>query len=138
MRTSPRLPQACPMTGELAHFAINADDVEATKAFYEHVFGWRFTPWGPPDFFHIETGADAGSPPQGSLQRRRDLVPDSPATGFECTVAVPDVDAVTKAALAHGGRVVMARTTITGVGDLVFVADPSGNVVGAMRYDENA
>jgi predicted enzyme related to lactoylglutathione lyase len=126
------------MTGELAHFAINADDVEATKAFYEHVFGWRFTPWGPPDFFHIETGAAAGSPPQGALQRRRDLVPGAPTTGFECTVAVPDVDAVTTAALAHGGRVVMARTTITGVGDLVFVADPSGNVVGAMRYDDTA
>jgi predicted enzyme related to lactoylglutathione lyase len=124
------------MTGELAHFAINADDVEATKAFYEHVFGWRFEPWGPPDFFHIDTGTAAGSPPRGALQRRRELVPGTPTTGFECTIAVPDVDAVTKAALAHGGRVVMARTTITGVGDLVFVADPSGNVVGAMRYDE--
>jgi predicted enzyme related to lactoylglutathione lyase len=52
--------------------------------------------------------------------------------------AVSDVDAVTKAAVAAGGRVVMAKSTITGVGDLVFVADPSGNVVGAMRYDENA
>ena len=124
------------MTGELAHFAINADDVEATKAFYEHVFGWRFEPWGPPDFFHIDTGA--GSPPRGALQRRRDLVPGTPTIGFECTIAVPDVDAVTKAALAHGGRVVMPRTTITGVGDLVFVADPSGNVVGAMRYDDSA
>jgi uncharacterized protein len=125
------------MTGELAHFAINADDVEATKAFYEHVFGWRFEPWGPPDFFHIDTGSAAVAP-QGALQRRRELVPGERTVGFECTVSVPDVDAVAKAAVAHGGRVVMARSTITGVGDLVFVADPSGNVVGAMRYDESA
>jgi predicted enzyme related to lactoylglutathione lyase len=123
------------MTGELAHFAINADDVEATKAFYEHVFGWRFEPWGPPDFFHIETGSDTVVAPQGALQRRRELVPGERTVGFECTVAVSDVDAVAAAAVAHGGRVVMARATITGVGDLVFVADPSGNVVGAMRYD---
>jgi len=121
----------------LAHFAINADDVEATKAFYETVFGWTFEPWGPPDFFHIDTGTGA-TPLRGALQRRRELVPGEKTIGFECTVAVSDVDAVTKAAVAAGGRVVMARSTITGVGDLVFVADPSGNVVGAMRYDESA
>jgi predicted enzyme related to lactoylglutathione lyase len=124
------------MTGELAHFAINADDVEATRTFYEEVFGWRFEPWGPPDFFKIETGSGTTVAPRGALQRRRELVPGARTVGFECTVAVSDVDAVTKAAVAHGGRVVMARSTITGVGDLVFVADPSGNVVGAMRYDE--
>ena len=33
-----------------------------------------------------------------------------------------------------GGRVVMERATIPGVGDLVFVADPSGNVVGVIQY----
>jgi hypothetical protein len=32
----------------------------------------------------------------------------------------------------------MARSTISGVGDLIFVADLSGNVVGAMRYDGSA
>ncbi len=121
------------MTGELAHFAINADDVEATRRFYEEVFGWTFRPWGPPDFFRIETGT--GAPPRGALQRRRELVAGTRTVGFECTVAVSDVDAVARDAEAHGGRVVMARTTISGVGDLIFVADPSGNVVGAMRYE---
>ncbi|HEV7652885.1 MAG TPA: VOC family protein [Actinophytocola sp.] len=125
------------MTGELAHFAINADDIDATKAFYETVFGWSFEPWGPPDFFQIDTGAGA-APLRGALQRRRELVPGEKTIGFECTVAVSDVDAVTRAAVAAGGRVVMRKSTITGVGDLVFVADPSGNVVGAMRFDESA
>jgi predicted enzyme related to lactoylglutathione lyase len=145
MRTSPRVRQAGRMTGALAHFAINADDLDATKAFYEAVFGWTFEPWGPPGFFQINTGsgstgsgAGTGGPPRGALQQRRELVPGEKTIGFECTIAVSDVDAVTKAAVAAGGRVVMAKSTITGVGDLVFVADPSGNVVGAMRYDESA
>jgi predicted enzyme related to lactoylglutathione lyase len=47
---------------------------------------------------------------------------------------VPDVDAVAEAVGAHGGRLVMERTTIPGVGDLIFFEDPSGNVAGAMRY----
>ncbi len=43
-----------------------------------------------------------------------------------------------EAARANGGTVLMEKTTITGVGDLVFIADPSGNPFGAMRYDESA
>ena len=58
--------------------------------------------------------------------------------GFECTIAVPDVDAVARGVVASGGKVVMDKTTIAGVGDLIFFADPSGNVAGAMRYDSAA
>jgi uncharacterized protein len=37
-----------------------------------------------------------------------------------------------------GGRLLIDRTTVTGVGHLVCFADPADNVVGAMRYDEVA
>lgn len=117
----------------LAHFAINADDLEATRSFYGAVLGWRFEPWGPPGFYKIATPTG----PVGALQQRRDLG-TGPIRGFECTIAVDDVDAVTAAVEANGGRVLMARTTIAGVGDLVWLADPSGNVFGAMRYDPDA
>jgi uncharacterized protein len=71
----------------------------------EEVFGWRFEPWGPPDFFHIDTdtGTETGAGPLGALQRRRELVPGTRTVGFECTVSVSDVDAVAKAAIAAGG-----------------------------------
>ena len=55
-------------------------------------------------------------------------------TGFECTVAVDDVGAVAEAVVANGGRLLMERTTIPGVGELVFFEDPAGNVAGAMQY----
>ena len=38
----------------------------------------------------------------------------------------------------HGGRVLMPPSEIPGVGELVFIADPSGNVTGAMRYLDRA
>jgi predicted enzyme related to lactoylglutathione lyase len=41
---------------------------------------------------------------------------------------------VAEAVLAHGGRLLMERTTIPGVGDLIFFEDPAGNVAGAMQY----
>jgi predicted enzyme related to lactoylglutathione lyase len=126
-----------PPLGSVAHFAVNADDPVASRRFYEACFGWRFEPWGPPDFFHV-LRADGSRPgPMGALQGRRQLA-GLDVNGFECTVAVADADAAAQAALAAGGRVLMERTTITGVGDLVFLQDPGGNVVGAMRYDAAA
>ena len=54
------------------HFAINADDVGRAKSFYENVFGWRFDPWGPPDFYQVK---NAGGGLLGALQGRREIVP---------------------------------------------------------------
>lgn len=119
---------------DLSHFAINADDVPATRRFYESVFGWRFEAWGPPDFFQITTPGEGA--PRGALHKRRDLVAGERTIGFECTVDVPDLDTAIAAALAAGGRVVMEPSVITGVGRLAFVADPSGNVVGMMAYEQ--
>ena len=124
--------------GHLAHVAINADDVDEARRFYGAVFGWTFEPWGPPGFFHVRTANGEQPGLQAALQARRDLVEGRPTTGFECTVAVDDVDAVVTAVVTAGGTVLMEKTTIAGVGDLVFFADPSGNVCGAMRYDPDA
>ena len=121
----------------IAHFAINADDVGASQAFYSQCFGWGYEPYGPPEFFRIVTSTGDRPGAMGALQRRRDLG-DARITGFECTVAVDDVDSVVAAATRAGGRVLMDRTTLMGVGHLVWLADPSGNVVGAMQYDSTA
>jgi predicted enzyme related to lactoylglutathione lyase len=123
---------------DLAHFAINADDVDGARRFYEAVLGWRFQPWGPPGFFKIDTGEGEGRVVQGALQQRRELAPGVRITGFECTFAVDDVDAVAEAVVANGGRILMAKTTIAGVGHLLWFADPDGNPAGAMRYDPTA
>jgi predicted enzyme related to lactoylglutathione lyase len=120
--------------GSVAHFAINADDVDAARQFYGAVFGWRFSPWGPPGFFHVLRADGTAPGPIGALQARRDLAPGAPAV-VELTVAVDDVDRVCSAAVQAGGRVLMAKATVAGVGELAFVQDPSGIAVGAMRYD---
>ena len=119
----------------LAHFAINADDVERARGFYEKVFGWKFAAWGPPGFYMIEA---KDSPVLGSLQGRRDLVAKQPTIGFECTMGVPSIDKTEKAVKAAGGKVIMERSVIVGVGTLMFFQDTEGNVFGAMQYDSAA
>jgi predicted enzyme related to lactoylglutathione lyase len=124
--------------GTVAHFAVNADAVGPSRRFYEACFGWRFEPWGPPEFFHV-LRADGSRPGViGALQLRRDLIPGERINAFETTVAVDDADAAAAAAVQAGGSVLLERTTIVGVGDLVWLRDPAGNVVGAMRYDDGA
>jgi predicted enzyme related to lactoylglutathione lyase len=123
-----------PPSGTAAHFAINAVDVAAAQRFYAAVFGWRFDAWGPPGFFKITTADGALPGPIGALQERRDLVEGAPPV-VELTVAVDDVDRACAACEAAGGRVLMPKTAIPGVGELAFVQDPSGIAVGAMRYE---
>ena len=37
---------------------------------------------------------------------------------------------------SSGGRILMEKANIPGVGDLIYFEDPEGNVAGAMRYDK--
>jgi uncharacterized protein len=122
------------MTANLTHFAINADDVETTRAFYERVLGWSFYPWGPPGFYQIQTGTDDDPGVRGAMQQRRELVAGTPTIGVEPTFEVADLDAAVKSVVAAGGEVLMDRFTISGVGHLMFFRDPSGNAIGLIQH----
>lgn len=114
---------------EIGHLAFNADDVDASLAFYSASFGWEFEPWGPPGFHRATL-------PNGvtvAIQGRRELVASGPTVGAEATVTVDDLGASLKRARDAGGQVLLAPTDIPGVGTLAFVADPSGNPVGFIQ-----
>ena len=120
----------------LAQFAINADDVPRAKKFYEKVFGWKFSAWGPPDFYQIQTGGDGdGQPARGALQGRRNLVAGQPTLGYECTIGVESIDRTIKAVIANGGTIALPKSIISGVGALAFFRDTEGNVFGAIQFD---
>jgi uncharacterized protein len=122
----------------LAHFSINADNVDRARGFYGNVFGWKFEPWGPPGFYMINTGdAEAGAM-VGSLQGRRELIAGQKMIGYECTMSVPSINDAIRAIEKEKGKIVMAKSTIAGVGTLVFFEDTEGNVAGAMQYDKQA
>ena len=120
------------MYPHVTHFAINTDDVDATQSFYGDVFGWQFRQYGPPGFVQILD--EAGEAPMGAIQQRRRLG-DTPTVGFECTIAVDDLDAARERIVAAGGSIVMERATIPGVGRLIAFIDPGGNPALAMQYE---
>ncbi len=117
------------MPNKIAHFAIEADDVNRARAFYEAVFGWTFEPWGPPDFYLI---ANAGL--HGALQRRPEPLPDG-KKGFECSIAVDDLSASAKAITQAGGSLLGSTVTIPTVGQLRSFVDTEGNQAIIIQYE---
>ena len=115
----------------LRHFALNADDVQRAKAFYERVFGWEFTPYGPPNFYQI---LNAGESFIGAVQERRELVENKPMFGFENTFGVEDIQATLQLVTDTGGRTLMQPYFIEGVGDIAYFEDSEGNVCGVAQY----
>ena len=126
------------MPNNVAHFAIEADDLARARKFYEKVFDWHIAPWGPPDFFLIRTGPEADPGIGGALQRRHEPLEGTGNRCFECTISVESVEATRTKVEANGGRVVMEPCVIVGVGTLIFFVDTEGNRVGAMQYDSRA
>jgi predicted enzyme related to lactoylglutathione lyase len=123
------------MPNNIERFAINADDVPRARRFYEQAFGWRFEPWGPPNFYLIETGDERKPGVGGLLQERRELVKGVRMVGFECTIGVEDIDRTIRSITAHGGALATPKFFIPTVGTCVYINDPDGNVVGVMQYE---
>jgi len=119
------------MTATLRHFAINADNVQRAKAFYEKVFGWTFNPWGPPDFYQVR---NAGNGLLGALQERRELQHGRRTNAFESSFAVDDIRSTLAAAEANGAKVLMQPFHIEGVGDIGYFEDTEGNICGVAQY----
>jgi len=126
------------MPNNISFFAINADDVPRARKFYEAVFGWTFEPWGPPNFYVIHTGNSQQPAVEGGLQERRELVRGQKMIGFECTIAVDNIDQTIRAIEAHGGRLASPKAHIPTVGTVAYFLDTEGNVAGVIQQEKNA
>lgn len=117
------------MPNKLAHFAIEAEDVERARLFYEAVFAWTFEPWGPPDFYLIH-----GAGVHGALQKRTQAIADG-RKGFQCSFAVDDLARSMQAIENAGGTVNGQSQTIPTVGHLLGFADTEGNEAIIIQYE---
>jgi predicted enzyme related to lactoylglutathione lyase len=121
------------MTANVCHFAIECDDVERARRFYETVFGWKAVPWGPPGYYMIITGTAENPGIQGDLRERAEPRAGG-SRGYECTIAVVSLKDTTAAIEANGGRMASSPYRIEGVGDLAYFEDTEGNRAGIMQH----
>jgi hypothetical protein len=129
------------MTNQLSHFAIHVDDLERARKFYGAVFDWKFQGFGGgpiTDFCQIKDAAGNMLAPLGAMQSRKFNPAPQPVIGFECSIAVDDIDVVVRAVETNGGKIVMPKAAIPGVGWVVKFLDPEGNLACAVHYDPSA
>lgn len=118
------------------HFELPADDPERACRFYTEVFGWQFQKWdGPSEYWLITTGNEAQPGINGGLMR---ACKESPARAAVNTLDVPSVDDYVCKVEAAGGKVVMPKMAIPGVGHLAYCQDTEGVMFGIMQFDPAA
>jgi uncharacterized protein len=116
------------------HFEIPAADPEKLSVFYQKVFGWKFDKWaGPMEYWIIVTGNDGEAGINGGMMRK----PGGIASTTN-TIGVDSVDNSIAAVTKAGGKLVMPKTPIPGVGYFAYCEDTEGNMLGVMQADSSA
>lgn len=95
---------------------FGATDIQATRAFYEAIFGWKFEDYGP-DYTSFQDGRLAGG-----FDRDR---PGSRG-GVLVVIYAEDLEAIEARVRAMGGEVVTPTYSFPG-GRRFHFLDPSGN-----------
>jgi predicted enzyme related to lactoylglutathione lyase len=126
------------MKNRMTHFAIHTDDIERAKKFYDQVFEWGFTSYGPSDFLQIKDDKTERGELIGALQSRKYSPLKEKIIGLECTVTVDNVEEIIKRVQNSGGQILMPKTAIPYVGWITKFLDTEGNLVCAMQADNGA
>lgn len=111
------------------HIDISADRPERAAAFYRQAFGWTVTRLdGPVPYWLV--AVDPGDPTAmgaGIGQRTEPWQSTVP------TIDVADADEAAMAIVAAGGSIVIPKTSIPGIGQLVTFKDTEGNVMAVLE-----
>ncbi len=126
--------------GNLAYFEVPVDDLERAKKFYKEVLGWEIKKSemmedAPPDYQSVMTGKSAKNTLNsgGMYKRSKDMPPDTRMVSY---AVVPDIDKALSTAESLGGKVVMPKMAIKGVGQVAQVRDTEGNTIGVWQMEK--
>lgn len=118
----------------VVHFELGAQDPERAAEFYKQVFGWEIQKWpGPEDYWLATTGPDSKPGINGGIMRHKDGMPRTVNT-----IEVSSVDEFAEKVIQLGGKVVVPKMAIAGVGYLAYCHDTEGNIFGITHPDPEA
>ncbi len=125
----------------VVHLEIHATNLDQVQKFYQDVFGWDIKDMGPKmgNYRMVITGKDETGAKwpgiNGGLTPRNGSAPvgGEPVNAFVCTISVDDVEAYIKKAKTAGGTIALDKMNVPGVGGLVYMKDPEGNLFGMLQ-----
>ena len=117
------------MDHTIVHFEIPADDVKKLRKFYSELFGWKIEKMpGPVEYWGIATVPvnEKGMPQRpgvnGGMMKRQN--PEHKPVNY---IAVESVNEYVKKIEALGGRVIVPKMEVPGIGWWALALDPEGN-----------
>jgi uncharacterized protein len=126
----------------LVHFEIPSDDLERSRKFYSELFGWNFEKWSGPEslpegmeYLVITTKDDKGNKSIGGGMMKRQ---NSEQQGMTNYIDVKSVDEHSDRVMQLGGKVVIPKKTIAGMGYFAVCLDTENNTFGIWETDPNA
>jgi predicted enzyme related to lactoylglutathione lyase len=130
----------------IVHFEIPADDVERAKKFYSDLFGWKMEKWPGTDskdtssnmeYWIISTTDSKGNKASigGGMMKRQDQHHHQHITNF---IDVNSVDEYSSKIEKLGGKVVISKMAVPGMGYFAVCHDTENNSFGIWESNESA
>lgn len=116
------------MPNPFVHIEIRTRDMAKCKAFYQKVFDWQVNE--QPGYGLI----DAGAPPAGGIFPAPPEVP----LGVAVYVGVDSIEETVKKVRDAGGRIVVEKQEVPGMGWFTTFLDPEGNEMSLWQSTEGA
>lgn len=115
----------------VVHWEFWSEDPQRVSDFYAEVFDWQVRPVPQLDYRLVETGGRGGinggimKPKQGPWPAKLAFYVD-----------VDDIDAYNERIERAGGKVVVDKMDVPGVGTLSLFEDPDGRVLGLWKQNK--
>jgi predicted enzyme related to lactoylglutathione lyase len=114
------------------HFEIPAENVEKLKKFYSDLFGWKIEKMpGEMEYWGIQTVPvdEKGMPMRpgvnGGMMKKEK--PENKPINY---ISVESVDEYSKKVVKLGGKIIVPKMEIPGMGWWALASDPEGNQIG--------
>ena len=115
----------------VVHWEFWSENPEKVSGFYEKVFDWKVRHIPEMDYRLVETGGTGGIN-GGIMTPKKGPWPGKLAFYID----VDDLDAYTRKITEAGGKVIVAKQDVPGVGQLALFEDPDGRVNGLWKQNK--
>jgi predicted enzyme related to lactoylglutathione lyase len=116
----------------IVHFEFWSANPAQAAAFYQQVFGWNIQHLPEMDYHMVDT-ASGGVGINGGIFKPKDGPIPAPTSLY---LDVDDLDAYGRKITAAGGRLVVEKQEVPGMGTFSLFTDPDGRMLGIWKRVE--
>ncbi len=117
----------------IVHFEVPADDPQRAKSFYTDLFGWKIEGIPGLDYMLIDTSEENLPGIGGGIMRRQ-----GPSQRIINYIDVDSVEEYSARVMSLGGKVLIPKRAVPGVGYFAICLDTESNPFGILEIDEGA